>query len=89
MSQCCLSGFKWEGKPVGKETKLAGNDTYVTGSNKEVFAHLLRNQWSTVDQIQVAIMIVHDILGWTLPNLWLLADHYAKEADATVYMPVL
>ncbi len=28
---------------MGKETKLAGNDAYVTGSNKEVFAHLLRN----------------------------------------------
>jgi hypothetical protein len=28
---------------MGKETKLAGNDAYVTGSNKEVFTHLLRN----------------------------------------------
>lgn len=36
MSQCCLSGFKWDGKPIGTETKLGKNDTYVTGSNKEV-----------------------------------------------------
>ena len=36
MSQCCVSGFQWDGKPTGKETKLAKNDTYVTGSNKEV-----------------------------------------------------
>ena len=36
MSQCCLTGFKWQGKPVGKETKLTGNNAYVTGSNKEV-----------------------------------------------------
>jgi len=72
MSQCCLSGFKWDGTPVGKETKLANNDTYVTGSNKDV-----------------AIMIVHDIFGWTFPNLRLLADHYAQEANATVYLPDL
>lgn len=39
--------------------------------------------------IQVAILIVHDIFGWTLPNARLLADHYAKEADATVYLPDL
>jgi len=72
MSQCCLSGFKWDGTPTGKETKLANNDTYVTGSNKDV-----------------TIMIVHDIYGWTFPNLRLLADHYAQEADATVYLPDL
>lgn len=36
MSQCCLSGYKWDGKPTGKETKLGKNDTYITGSNKEV-----------------------------------------------------
>ncbi len=72
MSQCCLSGFKWDGTPVGKEIKLANNDTYVTGSNKDV-----------------AIMVVHDIFGWTFPNLRLLADHYAQEANATVYLPDL
>lgn len=70
MSQCCLSGFKWDGKPIGEETKLGKNDTYVTGSNKEV-----------------AILMIHDIFGWTFPNARLLADHYAKEADATVYLP--
>lgn len=35
----------------------------------------------------VAILMVHDIFGWTLNNARLLADHYAKEADATVYLP--
>ena len=34
-------------------------------------------------------MIIHDIFGWTLPNSRLLADHYAKEVDATVYLPDL
>jgi dienelactone hydrolase len=33
-----------------------------------------------------AILMIHDIFGWTLTNLRLLADHFAKEADATVYL---
>ncbi|KAI2609071.1 dienelactone hydrolase family protein [Hypoxylon fragiforme] len=34
-----------------------------------------------------AILIVHDIFGWTFNNARLLADHYAREANATVYLP--
>ena len=34
-----------------------------------------------------AILLVHDALGWSFPNARLLADHYAAEADATVYVP--
>ncbi|KAL9611121.1 MAG: hypothetical protein Q9167_004225 [Letrouitia subvulpina] len=34
-----------------------------------------------------AIIIVHDIFGWTFPNARLLADHFAEEANATVYLP--
>ncbi|EXJ59526.1 esterase/lipase [Cladophialophora psammophila CBS 110553] len=34
-----------------------------------------------------AVLIVHDIFGWTLNNTRLLADHYAEEADVTVYLP--
>ena len=30
---------------------------------------------------------MHDLLGWTFPNTRLLADHYAREANATVYVP--
>ena len=36
MDQCCLSGFKWDGKPVGKESKIGENDVYITGTNKDV-----------------------------------------------------
>jgi len=36
-----------------------------------------------------AILIVHDIFGWTFTNLRLLADQFAKEANATVYLPDL
>ncbi|KAI1858340.1 uncharacterized protein JN550_012790 [Neoarthrinium moseri] len=34
-----------------------------------------------------AVLLVHDLFGWTFSNNRLLADHYAKEADATVYVP--
>ncbi|KAL8824992.1 MAG: hypothetical protein Q9170_007974 [Blastenia crenularia] len=70
MSICCISGFSWNGQPIGQESKLANLNTYVSGTNKDV-----------------AILIVHDVFGWTFTNTRLLADHYAKEVDATVYVP--
>ncbi|KAI2467947.1 dienelactone hydrolase family protein [Annulohypoxylon bovei var. microspora] len=39
------------------------------------------------DNPDVAVMIIHDLLGWTFPNARLLADHFAKEINATVYLP--
>jgi hypothetical protein len=72
MGDCCKTGFNWDGKPTGKEIKLANNSAYVTGDSKSA-----------------AIFIVHDIFGWTFTNLRLLADHFAKEANATVYLPDL
>ncbi|KAL2823272.1 Alpha/Beta hydrolase protein [Aspergillus cavernicola] len=41
----------------------------------------------TGDNPNLAILIVHDLLGWSFPNVRLLADHYAREANATVYVP--
>jgi dienelactone hydrolase len=35
----------------------------------------------------VAILYIYDALSWRFPNARLLADHFAKEANATVYMP--
>lgn len=43
----------------------------------------------TGDNKQRAVLILHDALGWQLKNTRLLADHYAKEANATVYLPNL
>jgi dienelactone hydrolase len=34
-----------------------------------------------------AVLYVHDALGWNFVNARLLADHFAKEANVTVYMP--
>ncbi|KAF2642341.1 alpha/beta-hydrolase [Massarina eburnea CBS 473.64] len=70
VSDCCKSGFRWNGTPTGTESTLAGTKAYVTGNNKDV-----------------AILLVHDIFGWTFNNLRLLADHFAEEAGATVYIP--
>ncbi|KAH8894410.1 alpha/beta-hydrolase [Thozetella sp. PMI_491] len=36
---------------------------------------------------EVAILVVHDAFGWTFRNTRLLADHYAREVNATVYVP--
>lgn len=48
-----------------------------------------KNTYVTGSNGNVAILMVADIFGWTLTNARLLADHYAKEADATVYVPDL
>lgn len=69
-SSCCLKTFTWGGTPQGKEVKLANNDSYVTGDNKDA-----------------AVLIIHDIFGWKYNNVRLLADHYAREANVTVYVP--
>ncbi|KAJ5658175.1 dienelactone hydrolase family protein [Penicillium longicatenatum] len=36
---------------------------------------------------QTAILFITDLFGWTFPNIRLLADHFAREVDATVYVP--
>lgn len=38
---------------------------------------------------EIAILIIHDVFGWTFTNTRLLADHYAREVNATVYVPDL
>lgn len=35
----------------------------------------------------VAILIIPDLFGWDFVNVRLLADHYAREVDATVFVP--
>ena len=72
MQECCRTGFRWNGTPVGREAKLADNEAYITGDNANR-----------------AILVCHDALGWKFNNTRLLADHYAKEVGATVYMPDL
>ncbi|CAM1511776.1 Fc.00g092890.m01.CDS01 [Cosmosporella sp. VM-42] len=39
------------------------------------------------DNPKAAVLLIHDLFGWKFTNLRLLADHYAREANATVYLP--
>ena len=41
----------------------------------------------TGDNPDKAVLLIQDLFGWTFANARLLADHYAKEADTTVYVP--
>ncbi|OJJ03094.1 hypothetical protein ASPVEDRAFT_42615 [Aspergillus versicolor CBS 583.65] len=77
-STCCLKTFKWNGTPTGQIGTLANNQAYIASPPTT-------NPAST--KSTTAILIVHDLLGWTFPNARLLADHYAAEANATVYIP--
>lgn len=48
-----------------------------------------RPTYVTGSNSDVAILVIHDLFGWTFPNVRPLADSYAVEADATVYVPDL
>ena len=41
MEECCRTGFKWNGTPTGREGTLAGNKTYIAGSNPDVAVLLI------------------------------------------------
>jgi dienelactone hydrolase len=41
----------------------------------------------TGSNTSAAVLYVHDALGWGFVNARLLADHFAREANVTVYMP--
>ena len=69
---CCLKSFQWDGTPSGTESTLPGIPNSV---------------YVTGTNPSVAILYIHDLLGWTFPNARLLADHFASEVNATVYIP--
>ncbi|KAK0720220.1 dienelactone hydrolase family protein [Lasiosphaeris hirsuta] len=69
---CCLKGFEWDGTPTGTVLTLPG-----VGNPAYVTGY----------NPSRAIFLIHDLFGWTFPNTRLLADHYAREANATVYVP--
>ncbi|KAL1846615.1 hypothetical protein Plec18170_009044 [Paecilomyces lecythidis] len=39
------------------------------------------------DDTDTAILFIADLFGWTFPNVRLLADHFAREIGATVFVP--
>ncbi|KAI7716832.1 dienelactone hydrolase family protein-like protein [Hortaea werneckii] len=72
MSSCCLSGKIQSGKPKGRETEIAGLQTYVAEPENG-------------DKSKTVVFLA-DIFGWELPNTRLLADEYAA-AGFTAYIP--
>lgn len=44
------------------------------------------NTYMTGTNEEVAVLLIHDIYGCKLPNIRLLADHFAQEANCTVYV---
>src|SRR5438067_510298 len=78
-ADCCLRASLWEGKPTGSETKLSGvpNPTYVAEPPSAAGSSPSR----------AAVLIVHDMFGWTFLNNRLLADAFAREGNVTVYLP--
>ncbi|KAJ5779262.1 Alpha/Beta hydrolase protein [Penicillium paradoxum] len=45
------------------------------------------NCYVTQSTSEIAIILIHDLYGWKFRNTRLLADHYAEEINATVYVP--
>ncbi|KAK5111996.1 hypothetical protein LTR62_004530 [Meristemomyces frigidus] len=80
----CKAGFAWDGKPTGSDkSTLAGLPTYVSGESKDVGILLC----AEVRKAREKGEDFYDIFGWKLNNARLLADHFAKELKATVYVP--
>lgn len=71
MSDCCKIAFPWTGKATGRESRIAGLDTYI----------------ASIGTTDKCILMIHDIFGWKFNNSRLLADIYAKQLNATVYLP--
>ncbi len=89
LSSCCLKAFQWNGTPTGIVATLPGvtQPAYIAGNPNIPNVNVLDNNGNYNNDHDAAILIVTDILGWTFPNTRLLADYYAREANATVYAP--
>lgn len=75
---CCLKSFPWAGTPTGKITTLATLPCYITSSPPT----------DSSKTKKLAILIIHDLLGYQSPNTRLLADSYASLLPGcTVYIP--
>nr|POE63502.1 protein aim2 [Quercus suber] len=72
MSSCCLSGTIANGTPKGREETINGLPTYVAEPEG--------------GSTGKTVIFIVDIFGWKLPNVRLLADHYAL-AGITTYIP--
>jgi hypothetical protein len=74
LSDCCVRGFQWDGEPTGQVIN------FPTSTGQAYVAG------SNNDR---AVLLIADLFGWKFVNNRLLADHFAQEANATVYVPDL
>ncbi|KAK0270630.1 hypothetical protein LTR35_010838 [Friedmanniomyces endolithicus] len=72
LQACCVKGFEWDGTPEGKAVP------FPTASNQA---------YVTGSNSDAAVMLITDVFGWDFINNRLLADHFAREANVTVFMP--
>ncbi|KAK0526870.1 hypothetical protein OC842_005045 [Tilletia horrida] len=72
---CCDKGYFHKGDPKGQFAPLGadGRRTYISGPEP--------------GQAKAAILIIADVFGVSLNNNKLIADYYAKETGARVYVP--
>lgn len=64
-------------KGIQWDAQTKGHNTTLAG----------RDCYVTGSSKDRAVIILHDLFGWTFANTRILADHYASEVGATVYIP--
>ncbi|KAL4800149.1 Alpha/Beta hydrolase protein [Aspergillus venezuelensis] len=80
ISPCCLQAFPWNGTPTGRIDTIESNQTYIADPKPS-------SSSTSNSSSRIGILIIHDMLGWTFPNIRLLADTFATQTGSTVYVP--
>ncbi|TIA87594.1 hypothetical protein E3P99_03073 [Wallemia hederae] len=74
MGDCCKQiGSFSKGTPKGIESTIGGLRTYIASPSHA--------------QGDVAVLMISDVFGWEFVNARVLADSYAQESGARVYLP--
>ena len=73
MAECCLRGFRWGGQPKGKTGKIAGLDSYLTGTNGDAAVLIIADLYGwTFPNIRLLADHYAEEAGVTafVPDLW-------------------
>lgn len=84
---CCAQGTLHVGKTVGFEAKLADLDVYIVHPPTSGSSLPADAPPGTAAVGASALILLHDIFGWKLPNSRLLADRFAAALGVSVYLP--
>ena len=61
ITECCISGFQWDGTPTGKQGKIADNETYIVGTHNKVAILVvagITTPWTTL--LELWPILVHE-----------------------------